>query len=123
MSETHALDATASFPVVVSPEALARLKQILSKDGRPEAFLRVGVKGGGCSGFEYLTVVDTTITERDLIEDIDGVRVVCDKKSARFLAGSVLNYTGNLIGGGFQFDNPNAARSCGCGTSFTPKGL
>lgn len=112
-----------TFPVALSESAIVRLKQILAKDGRPEAFLRVGVKGGGCSGFEYLTKIDVVSTERDLATEIEGIKVVCDPKSAKFLAGSTLVYTGNLIGGGFQFENPNAARSCGCGTSFTPKGF
>ena len=61
-------------------------------------------------------------TPYDLATEIDGVRIVCDAKSAVYLQGSTLDFTGNLIGGGFQFENPNAARSCGCGTSFTPKG-
>ncbi|MBX3119952.1 MAG: iron-sulfur cluster assembly accessory protein [Fimbriimonadaceae bacterium] len=123
MSETSLTEATVEFPVTLTPSAIVRLKQILEKDGRSEAFLRVGVKGGGCSGFEYLTKIDTALTERDMSLEVDGVTVVCDRKSARFLAGSTLDYTGNLIGGGFQFENPNAARSCGCGTSFTPKGI
>jgi iron-sulfur cluster assembly protein len=65
--------------------------------------------------------LDTVRRPIDLELVIDDVTVVCDGKSAKFLEGSTFNYTGNLIGGGFQFENPNAARSCGCGTSFTPK--
>jgi iron-sulfur cluster assembly protein len=59
----------------------------------------------------------------DLVFEAEGVRVVCDAKSARFLEGAEFDYTGNLIGGGFKFNNPNASRSCGCGTSFTPRGM
>lgn len=110
-----------SFPVSLSPPAIAQLKRLLAKDGRAEAFLRVGVKGGGCSGFEYVMRLDTTLRSGDLEAEFDGARIVCDPKSAKFLEGSTLEYTGNLIGGGFKFENPNAARSCGCGTSFTPK--
>jgi iron-sulfur cluster assembly protein len=108
-----------SFPVVLSTAALARVAALVAKDGREGAFLRVGVKGGGCSGFEYVLRLDVSAREGDLVWESEGVRVVCDTKSARFLVGSTLEYTGNLIGGGFKFSNPNADRSCGCGTSFS----
>lgn len=109
------------FPAKIDTSAIQQLKRLLTKDGRPDVFLRIGVKGGGCSGLEYVTRLDTQASESDLVEEFEGIKVVCDPKSARFLSGAMLRYTGNLIGGGFQFDNPNAARSCGCGTSFTPK--
>ena len=109
------------FPITLESAAVTQMKRLLAKDGRPESFLLVGVKGGGCSGLEYVTRLDTAVGENDLVADFDGVKVVCDPKSAKFLSGSTLKYTGNLIGGGFQFENPNAARSCGCGTSFTPR--
>lgn len=117
MSET----ASPSFPVAVSPEAIPHLRRVLARDGRAGVLLRIGVKGGGCSGFEYVLKLESTKRASDLEADWDGVRVVCDPKSAKFLEGSTLVYTGNLIGGGFKFENPNAARSCGCGTSFMPK--
>lgn len=109
------------FPVNLSDNALTQVKKLLAKDGRADAFLRVGVKGGGCSGLEYVLKLDTRRTPIDLEQTVDDVKVVCDTKSAAYLAGTTLEYTGNLIGGGFVFHNPNASRSCGCGTSFTPK--
>lgn len=109
------------FPVAIAPEAVQQMARILAKDGRPDAFLRIGVKGGGCSGLEYVLMLDTVVRPSDHMMEIDGITLACDPKSARFLEGSTLVYTGNLIGGGFKFENPNAARSCGCGTSFTPK--
>ena len=109
------------FPVSLTPAAIERVKKLIQKDGRPGLFLRVGVKGGGCSGMEYVMKLDDKPKPIDLTADFDGVDVVCDSKSAGFLLGAVLDYTGNLIGGGFKFENPNASRSCGCGTSFTPK--
>ncbi|HWA83939.1 MAG TPA: iron-sulfur cluster assembly accessory protein [Fimbriimonadaceae bacterium] len=109
------------FPIAISPDALSRVKKLMEKDGREGVFLRLGVKGGGCSGLEYVMKLDTTPTKLDIEVEIDGVKVVCDSKSAKFLAGSKFVFTNNLIGGGFKFENPNAARSCGCGTSFTPK--
>jgi iron-sulfur cluster assembly protein len=72
---------------------------------------------------EYVMKLDTRSLPNDHILEGDGIRVVCDAKSATFLEGSSFDYTGNLIGGGFKFENPNAARSCGCGTSFTPRSV
>ena len=115
--------AAPDFPVAVQPEALVQLRRALAKDGRADAFVRVGVKGGGCSGLEYVLKIDAVKTERDSETVVDGVKVICDTKSAKFLKGSTLVYTGNLIGGGLKFENPNAGRSCGCGTSFMPKDL
>ena len=109
------------FPLNVAPAAVAQMKRILTKDGRTEAFIRVGVKGGGCSGLEYVLKLDTVVKPIDLERQFDEVRVVCDAKSAPYLEGASIEYTGNLIGGGFKFENPNADRSCGCGTSFMPK--
>ena len=110
-----------TFPITVSSAAVEQIKRLLKKDGREGAFLRVGVKGGGCSGFEYVLRLDVKHTQFDLTLDVDGVQVVSDSKSAPYLDGSSLEYTGNLIGGGFKIENPDAARSCGCGSSFTPK--
>jgi iron-sulfur cluster assembly protein len=109
------------FPIAITDRALAQIRRLLAKDGRSEAFLRLGVKGGGCSGFEYVMKIDTEQKSIDIRLEQDGVSLACDAKSAKFLEGSTFDYTGNLIGGGFKFDNPNVARSCGCGTSFTPK--
>lgn len=111
----------AAFPVALTEGAVAQARKLLAKDGRPDAFLRIGVKGGGCSGLEYLLKLDVKHTPFDMEAVLSGVKVVCDAKSAVYLQGSTLEYTGNLIGGGFTFHNPNADRSCGCGTSFTPK--
>lgn len=110
-----------SFPVTVESAALEQMKKILARKATEGQFIRIGVKGGGCSGFEYVVKLDDRRLPIDLSLIQDGVEVVCDQKSAQFLEGSTLVYTGNLIGGGFQFQNPNASRSCGCGTSFTPK--
>jgi iron-sulfur cluster assembly protein len=108
-----------TFPVEITPEALTHLKRLLQKKG--EGFIRLGVKGGGCSGMEYVLRVDTQKLPGDLETILEDMLMVCDPKSARFLQGSRLVYAKNLIGSGFQFENPNAQRRCGCGTSFTPK--
>jgi iron-sulfur cluster assembly protein len=108
------------FPVQLTPEAIAQAKLYLARKAEPGAFLRIGVKGGGCTGMEYVMRPDTKRLPIDLVLELDGLTVVCDGKSAEFLRGSTLAYTGNLMGGAFEFQNPNAARTCGCGTSFTP---
>lgn len=109
------------FPVHIAENAVSQIAKLLARKGGDGSFLRIGVKGGGCSGLEYVFRIDNEIKPIDQVWEGEGVKVVCDSKSARFLQGSVLVYTGNLIGGGFAFENPNAVRSCGCGTSFTPK--
>lgn len=81
--------------------------------------LRVGVKGGGCSGFSYTLGFDDQVAEIDQVSEIDGIRVVCDPKSFLYLNGTRIDFEDNLMGRGFKFGNPNAAKSCGCGESFS----
>jgi iron-sulfur cluster assembly protein len=109
------------FPITLTPEAVAYAKRLMARKGHDGAYLRVGVKGGGCSGFEYVVKFDGNRRETDFEQDYDGLKVLVDPKSAEFLHGTTLQYSTDLLSGGFLFENPNAARSCGCGTSFTPK--
>jgi iron-sulfur cluster assembly protein len=81
-------------------------------------FLRVGVKGGGCSGLSYVMDFDTQITETDEIINLPELKVVIDKKSILYLVGTELQYSSGLNGKGFEWLNPNASRECGCGSSF-----
>jgi iron-sulfur cluster assembly protein len=106
--------------IQISEEAATHVKQFAEAEGKGHANLRVGVKGGGCSGLTYiLEVVDEEPLETDkVIEDRD-VRLYVNKKSYVFLAGTVLEYSGGLNGKGFVFNNPNAKTTCGCGTSFS----
>lgn len=109
------------FPIILGEKVISEFKKLIARKGEPETFVRFGVKGGGCSGFEYVIKLETRSLPIDLSIELDGVKFVCDSKSAEFLIGSEVVFTGNLLGGGaFQFKNPNSARSCGCGTSFTP---
>jgi len=112
---------TITFPVNITPDALAQLARIVKRKGQPGHHIRIGVKGGGCSGYEYVVKLDTRSVAGDAILEADGVKVVCDPKSAQLLQGATMVYTGNLIGGAFKFDNPNAKKSCGCGSSFVLK--
>lgn len=114
-------DPKTEFPVRLTNRALEQALKLRTKEKKNDHFLRIGVKGGGCSGLEYVLKFDTKETPYDIRENFGELTVVVDAKSAVYLRGSVLDFTGALIGGGFQFENPNAVRSCGCGTSFTPK--
>lgn len=84
-----------------------------------EAFIRVGVKGGGCSGLTYEMDFDTSLKEDDKVFEDQGVKIVVDKKSFLYLVGTTLDFSGGLNGKGFSFVNPNASRTCGCGESFS----
>lgn len=92
----------------------------MEEDGKNplEAFIRVGVKGGGCSGLSYELTFDTDLKEDDKVFENNGIKVVVDKKSFLYLIGTELDYSGGLNGKGFVFNNPNASRTCGCGESF-----
>lgn len=83
-----------------------------------EAFIRVGVKGGGCSGLSYDLSFDTEMKEDDKEFEDNGMKIVVDKKSFLYLIGTELDFSGGLNGKGFVFHNPNANRTCGCGESF-----
>lgn len=107
--------------ITISEEALKHLTQLMMSDGlTPDAhFLRVGVKGGGCSGLSYVMDFDTTITDMDEVIDLTTMKVVVDKKSVLYLFGTELQYSDGLNGKGFHWVNPNASRTCGCGESFS----
>ena len=106
--------------LVLSESAKKQVKELkgAQKLG-DEVFLRVGVRGGGCSGMSYLLEFDTEKTSHDREYDIDGVKVVVDKKSYLYLNGTTLDYVQQGLTGGFTFINPSAKSSCGCGTSFS----
>ena len=107
--------------IKVSESAKKRITALMQEDGYNalQDFVRVGVKSGGCSGLSYELKFDKAQAEGDrLIEDND-VKIVVDKKSVLYLAGTILEYSGGLNGKGFVFNNPNAQRTCGCGESFS----
>ncbi|MBN2196834.1 MAG: iron-sulfur cluster assembly accessory protein [Polyangiaceae bacterium] len=106
--------------ISISDAAVAYAKQKLATRGTPGAMIRLGVRGGGCSGYQYvIEFSDDPPRERDRTFEADGVRFVVDKKSLIVLAGSVLDFEKTLMFQGFKFRNPNEATSCGCGHSFT----
>jgi len=105
--------------ITVSENAKNQAIKLMAEDGTPDSFIRVGVKGGGCSGLVYDLTFDSIINEEDKVFEDNGIKVVCDKKSILYLAGTELDFSGGLNGKGFLFKNPNANRTCGCGESFS----
>ncbi|MBM3991508.1 MAG: iron-sulfur cluster assembly accessory protein [Planctomycetes bacterium] len=106
--------------IQLTERAAHEVRRIVAEQKLPDATaLRVGVKGGGCSGFSYTLGFDDQVSETDQVYDVDGVRVVCDPKSFLYLNGTQIDFEDNLMGRGFKFGNPNAAKSCGCGESFS----
>ncbi|MCB0281001.1 MAG: iron-sulfur cluster insertion protein ErpA [Calditrichae bacterium] len=104
--------------ISVSNKAIGKIKEILQSEQKESSFIRVGIKGGGCSGFTYLLDIEDQQKESDQLFDFDGVKLVIDSKSVIYLAGTELDYTDGLNGAGFIFNNPNAVKTCGCGNSF-----
>lgn len=106
--------------IIVRDSAKKQVMELISSEGHPEdSFVRVGVKGGGCSGLMYNLEFDSVVTDTDQVFEHNGVKVVVDKKSFLYLVGTELDYTEGLNGKGFVFVNPNANRTCGCGESFS----
>jgi len=105
----------------ITPSAARRIHAILAKEGisAEEGGLRLGVRGGGCSGLSYVVAFDAAPRERDHIFAFNGARVFIDPKSFVYLNGMTLDYEETLMRQGFKFINPNSQRSCGCGTSFS----
>lgn len=105
--------------IKVSDNAKKQALRLMEDEGQKGYFIRVGVKGGGCSGLMYELDFDNKVNETDKEIEDNGIKVVVDKKSYLYLVGTELDYSGGLNGKGFVFKNPNADRTCGCGESFS----
>lgn len=106
--------------VALTEAAIKQIKQLKQAQNLgEEVFLRMGVRGGGCSGMSYALEFDTEKSPHDKEFDIDGVKVVCDRKSYLYLNGTTLDYVRQGLTAGFTFINPNAKSTCGCGSSFS----
>ena len=111
------MTAVANF-IQITPNAAEEVKKLIEAENKPEIGLRLGVKGGGCSGLSY-DLGFSPMKEADTIMDSYGFKVFMDPKSIIYLKGMQLDYQGGLNGKGFVFQNPNAASTCGCGESFS----
>ena len=109
---------TKDAPIQISPNAAKEIRKIIRKKNIPDGYgLRVGVKGGGCSGMSYVLGFDKE-REKDRVFEIDGITVYMDKRHGLYLMGTTINYHDGLDARGFTFENPNATETCGCGASF-----
>jgi iron-sulfur cluster assembly protein len=104
--------------ITLTDKAATKVKEILGSENKKDHALRLGVKGGGCSGFSYTLNLDKLFNESDQLFEDKGIKIVVDAKSFIYLSGTEIDYVENLSGSGFAFVNPNATRSCGCGSSF-----
>lgn len=104
--------------ISISDSAAQQIQLLLQREQKPDNFLRVSVKEGGCSGFSYQLDFDKIKKDKDKTFKSNGVQLVVDAKSLLYLMGMTLNFDGGLNGKGFTFSNPNASKTCGCGFSF-----
>lgn len=107
--------------ITVSEGAKQQIATLMTQDGFDaiQDYVRVGVRSGGCSGLSYDLKFDKTYQDGDKLIEDNNVKIVVDKRSVLYLAGTILEYSGGLNGKGFVFNNPNANRTCGCGESFS----
>lgn len=121
MSTTTTTPETAATGIILSESAAREIRNIIQQQelDADKIRLRVGVKGGGCSGFSYL--LDLTETQKDTDEVVEqhGIKVIIDPKSLLYLGGTTIDFKDEIMGRGFVFNNPNATSTCGCGSSFS----
>lgn len=104
--------------LTITESAARRIAVLMKQEGAESSFLRIGVAGGGCSGFQYTFDFDQELGDEDRVFERDGVRVVVDTTSLDLMQGAQLDFVEDLIGSAFQISNPNAQATCGCGSSF-----
>ncbi len=107
-----------STPITLSANAVAKVKEIMAQQNPVPAGLRIGVVGGGCSGFQYSMNFENGAGAMDKVFDYDGLKLFVDATSLMYLTGVNVDYIETLEGAGFKFDNPNVKSTCGCGSSF-----
>src|SRR5262245_53962176 len=116
---THEPTETKALPLSLTPNAIAKVKEIMAQQDPIPAGLRVGVVGGGCSGFSYNMSFENTAGMMDKTFNFDGLKVFVDATSVMYLNGCVVDYVETLEAAGFKFENPNVKSTCGCGSSFS----
>ena len=106
-------------PLTITDAAAEEVRTLIGQQDRDDLYLRVYVSGGGCSGLQYGMALDENVEPGDEVFDLSGIRLVVDNTSLRYMSGSVVDYITTDMGGGFKIENPNATKSCGCGSSFS----
>ena len=112
-------ETTKKAPVMLTSKAVAKVKEIMGQQDPVPAGLRVGVVGGGCSGFSYSMSFENSPGMMDKVFDMEGLKVYVDATSVMYLDGCIVDYLETLEGAGFKFENPNVKSTCGCGSSFS----
>src|SRR5215470_11887957 len=112
-------ETTKKTPITLTPKAISKVKEIMAQQNPVPAGLRVGVVGGGCSGFSYSMSFENSAGMMDKVYDFDGLKVYVDATSVMYLNGATVDYVETLEGAGFKFENPNVKTTCGCGSSFS----
>lgn len=107
--------------VILTEAAAYEVKSMMEKNGMPDGYLKISVKGGGCTGLSYGMSAEEAPADNDEVLDFYGVKVLVDKADAPILNGTTIDFKQSLMGGGFAIENPNAIASCGCGSSFRTK--
>jgi iron-sulfur cluster assembly protein len=109
----------ATAPLTITDGAAAEVNALIAEQDREDLHLRVYVAGGGCSGLQYGMALDENIEPGDEVFEQNGIRFVVDSISMKYISGSIVDYISHEMGGGFKIENPNATKSCGCGSSFS----
>ena len=116
------IKAPEGVPLLLTDEAVEKVKEVMNREGLKDGGLRISIVGGGCSGFQYNLGLDDSPREDDTIIEQGGVKLFVDPISQQYVYGTTIDYVNGLHGAGFKFVNPNAARTCGCGSSFSTEG-
>jgi iron-sulfur cluster insertion protein len=119
LEEEQTIQAPEGIALSLTDVAAEKVKEVLTRDGVKDGGLRVSVVGGGCSGFQYNLSLDDSPREDDTVIEQNGVKLFLDPISQQYVYGTVIDYVNGLHGAGFKFVNPNANRTCGCGSSFS----
>lgn len=105
--------------IVLTARAAKRMRAVMSSEDKENQGLRLSVVGGGCSGLSYDLTIENTQGEFDKVFESEGITIYCDLQSWLYLKGTEIDFSNDMLSGGFKLNNPNAARTCGCGTSFS----
>jgi len=116
------IQAPEGVPLFLTDVAIEKVKEVINREGLKDGGLRVSIVGGGCSGFQYNLGLDDSPREDDTVIEQGGVKLFLDPISQQYVYGTTIDYVNGLHGAGFKFVNPNAARTCGCGSSFSTEG-
>ena len=119
LEEEYSLQAPEGIALFLTDVAVEKVREVITREGLKDGGLRVAIVGGGCSGFQYNLSLDESPREDDTVIEQNGVKLFLDPISQQYVYGTVIDYVNGLHGAGFKFVNPNANRTCGCGSSFS----